>query len=87
MVVGSGPLELPAVPPQGRHELTIATGHDPEPTAEYLLRVRFDQTQDTAWATAGTPIGWEEFALPWGTRRLPKAATGTGASSVTEDDE
>ena len=86
-VVGSGPLELPAVPPQGRHELTIATGQDPVPTAEYLLRVRFDQTHDTAWATAGTPVGWEEFALPWGRRPLPEAAAAAGASSVTEDDE
>ncbi len=87
VVVGSGPLELPSVAPQGRHEFTIATGYDPEPTAQYLLRVRFDQKYDTPWATAGTPVGWEEFALPWGRRPLPQATPAAGASSVTEDDE
>jgi beta-galactosidase len=83
-LVAAGPLELPAVPPQGRHPFTVATGHEPEQDAEYLLRVRFDQRADTPWSPAGTPLAWEEFALPWGTRQPAGAVAADGGCEFTE---
>ncbi len=87
MVVGSGLIALPAVAPQGRHEFTLSTDHKPDATAEYLLRVRFDQKADTAWSPAGTAIGWEELVLPWGRRTPPAALHANGSCTVTENDE
>jgi beta-galactosidase len=85
-VVASGPLPLPAIPPQARHAVTISTGVAPDPAAEYLVRVRFEQQAATAWAPAGHVVGWEEFPLPWGTRQPQRAADAAGACTVTEDD-
>ena len=85
-VVASGSLALPAIPPQARHEARIGTGFEPDPAAEYVLRVRFEQRAATPWAPAGHVVGWDEFALPWGTRQPPRITGAGGACAVTEDD-
>jgi len=86
-VVASGPMPMPVIGPQSRAEVTIPTGHSPDPGSEYLLRVRFDQKADTAWSPAGQTVGWEECALPWGKRTPAQAAQVDGTCTVTEDDE
>ena len=86
LVVASGPIALPVIGPQARHEVAIASGHAPRATAEYLLRVRFDQRADTAWLPAGSPVAWEEFALPWGRRTSAGPAAEGGDCSFREDE-
>ncbi|MFM9024009.1 MAG: glycoside hydrolase family 2 TIM barrel-domain containing protein [Planctomycetaceae bacterium] len=86
VVVASGPVSLPEVPPQARHEVTIPTGIAPDPAAEYLVRVRFEQKTATPWAAAGHGVGWDEFPLPWGGRRPPAATAAEAACTVTDDD-
>ena len=74
-----GKLDLPAIAAQAAAELTVPTGVTPDPAAEYVFRVRFDQNADTAWYPAGMPIAWDELHLPWGKRSgvLPTAVEGT----------
>lgn len=83
-VVARGPVALPAIAPQARQEVTIATNHRPTPAAEYLLRVRFDLAADTDWAAAGHPIAWGEVSLPWGRRTPTQPASASGTCDVTE---
>ena len=87
LVIASGPLPLPAVPPQTRHELVIPTGIGADPAAEYQIRVRFDQQADVPWSPAGRAVGWEEFSLPWGTRGGPVLADAAGNCTFSQDTE
>ena len=84
-IVASGSLSLPAVAPQGRADVAIPTGIVPDPATEYLLRIRFDQQIDTAWSPAGTPLAWDEFPLPWGTRRPAGPTDVEGDCTFAED--
>jgi beta-galactosidase len=84
--VAEGKLALPGIPPGGSAEVMVSTGHAPDPGAEYLLRVRYDLTAQTAWHPAGMPIAWDEIALPWGTRKPPLPHPAGTAASFDEDD-
>jgi beta-galactosidase len=84
--VAEGKLALPEIPPGGDAEVSVSTGHTPDPDAEYLLRVRYDLTAQTAWHPAGMPIAWDEFQLPWGSRNPPVPNPDEAAATFTEDD-
>lgn len=84
--VADGKLALPEIAPSASAEITISTGHTPEPAAEYVLRVRYDLSEKTAWHPAGMPVAWDEFALPWGTRKQPAADASEAAASFVETD-
>jgi len=70
--VAQGEIQLPAVAPQTAHPITVKTNVSPEQDSEWLIRFRFDQSNQTAWLAAGQPIAWDEFKLPWGERTPPE---------------
>jgi beta-galactosidase len=84
--VAEGKLALPDITPGGHAEVTVSTGHAPDPGAEYLLRVRYDLTAQTAWHPAGMPVAWDEFPLPWGTRKQPAPNAAEASATFVEDD-
>jgi beta-galactosidase len=79
-----GRLALPDIAPRQSVELTVPTGQQPDPRAEYIFRVRFDLAQDSAWHQAGMPVAWDELPLPWGARVAPTPASAEGRSTFTE---
>ncbi|MES2474184.1 MAG: glycoside hydrolase family 2 TIM barrel-domain containing protein [Verrucomicrobiota bacterium] len=85
IVIAEGKLDLPDIAPQQSAEIKIATNATPKANREYFLRVRYDQTEATAWNPAGMPIAWDEVALPWGKRQLAAAAAADVPASFTED--
>jgi len=82
-----GKLDLPDIAPGQSIELPVATGVTPDPAAEYLFRLRFDQAAATAWHPAGMPVAWGELPLPWGTRVPPAPAAAEGQARFTESPE
>jgi beta-galactosidase len=82
-----GALSLPEIAPGASVEVAVPTGVVPDPTAEYVFRVRFDQGVATAWNPVGMPVAWEEIALPWGRRTppAPEAAAGHATSADSGD--
>jgi beta-galactosidase len=84
--VAEGKLALPDIPPGGDAEVSVSTGHTADSAAEYLLRVRYDQAAQTAWHPAGMPMAWDEFPLPWGTRKPPSPNLSESAATFDEDD-
>jgi len=84
--VAEGKLTLPDIPPGDAAEVTVPTGHTADPNAEYVLRVRYDQAAQSAWHQAGMPIAWDEFPLPWGTRKQPEPQPAESAASFAETD-
>jgi beta-galactosidase len=83
--VAEGKLALSDIPPGGNTEVVVATGQTPEPGAEYMLRVRYDLAAETAWHPAGMPVAWDEFPLPWSTRKPPVPNAATSAAAFAED--
>jgi beta-galactosidase len=84
--VAEGKLSLPDIPPGGDAEVMVSTGQAPDPGAEYMLRVRYDLTSQTAWHAVGMPVAWDEFPLPWGTRKPPVPNASGTAATFDEDD-
>ncbi len=87
VAVAEGILELPEIAPGQSAELEIPTGQTPDPASEYLLRVRYDLKEATAWHPAGMSVAWDEMHLPWGKRQSPKPAPSTAPASFTENAE
>jgi beta-galactosidase len=85
MPVGEGKLSLPEIAPQQSHIATIATGYQPIPDGEYMLRLRYDLKETNAWHPAGMPIAWDEIPLPWGKRITAPAPASSSSLSYTED--
>ena len=83
--IAQGEINLPALAPQQTAEILIATGAAPDPGAEFILRVRYDLKEATAWHPAGMPIAWDEMLLPWGKRTPVSPAPSETAASFTED--
>ena len=83
--VAGGKLDFPAIAPQSATELTVPTGVTPDPAAEYMFRVRFDQNVPTAWYPAGMPIAWDELPLPWGTRPVPIPSAVEGKATLADE--
>jgi beta-galactosidase len=86
VLAGEGKLELPDIPAGGTAEIVIDTGHTPDASGEYFLRVRYDLASANAWHPAAMPIAWDEIALPWGKRQAPSPAASTDAATFTEND-
>lgn len=63
---GQGDLTLPPVAPGETADLSIPAARPADAKGDFILRVRYDLKSATPWSPAGMPIGWEEFALPWG---------------------
>ena len=84
--IGQGELSLSSVAPQQSLEFIVQTNATPDPASEYILRVRYDLKQATAWHPAGMPISWDEMVLPWGKRTPVSPAPSKTAASFTEDD-
>jgi beta-galactosidase len=70
--IGQGTLSLPPVAAQQSAVLSVTAPQPPVADSEYVLRVRFDQTQATPWHPEGMPIAWDEIRLPWGKRVSPE---------------
>jgi beta-galactosidase len=87
--VADGKLALPRMDAGATAEITVATGHTPDPDSEYIFRVRYDLAADAEWAPAGMPVAWDEIPLPWGSRKDPgSAAPDTdGIAAFTEDED
>ena len=83
--VAKGQLVLPNIAPGHNADLTLATGHNPDPNSEYCLRVNYALTEDTAWNPKGTRIAWDEIPLPWGKRQVPATIAATSPASFTQD--
>ena len=81
-----GELVLPVIAPQGKALLTVPINCVPEPTSEYMLRVRYDQINETPWYQRGMPVAWDEIPLPWGTRTPPSLTPATAPATVTDAD-
>jgi beta-galactosidase len=45
----------------------------PEPGVEYWLTIRFVTLSETAWASEGHEIGWEQWKLPFEATAVPRA--------------
>jgi beta-galactosidase len=84
--VAEGKLALPEILPGENGDVMVSTGHTPDAGAEYLLRVRYDLAAQTAWHPAGMPVAWDEFPLPWGTRKPPLPKPAGTAAAFDEDD-
>ena len=82
-----GEFALPAIAPQQAAKLSIATNCTPDPHCEYVLRVRYDLTKDTAWYKAGMPAAWDELPLPWGVRTPPALEKSAAPASFAESAE
>ncbi|MEO0018080.1 MAG: Beta-galactosidase, partial [Verrucomicrobiota bacterium] len=84
--VAQGDLALPAIAPQQKAQLTVTTGCVPDPSAEYILRVRYDLSAATAWHPAGMPVAWDELPLPWGQRTPPALPAAAAIAAFTDAD-
>lgn len=84
IVVAEGKISLPKIPAQKNAVIEIATNQQPVSTSEYMLRVRFDQTEATPWNPIGMPIAWDEFPLPWGHRTPPTPNHSESAAKISE---
>ncbi|MFC7338676.1 glycoside hydrolase family 2 TIM barrel-domain containing protein [Haloferula chungangensis] len=84
--IAQGVIDFPAIAPQQKHQVTIATGVTPDSTSEYLIRVRFDLKDKTEWHPAGYPMAWNELELPWGKRTPPTPRSDGEAVVVNETD-
>lgn len=85
--IAKGNLNFPALAAQAEHLFTIPTGVNPKPTSGYLIRIRFDQKDKTAWHPAGFPMAWDEFELPWGKRTPPEIRRGIGIVEFSESED
>lgn len=84
--VAQGDLVLPGTPAQGKARLVVSTHCTPDPKSEYMLRVRYDLTSDTAWYQKGMPVAWNEIPLPWGERTQPAMIPSTAPASFADVD-
>jgi beta-galactosidase len=66
-ITQEGTLPPMKIPPGGCRVLTLPV-QEPQlqPGQESFLNVRFTLAEDTAWASAGHEIAWEQLALPFG---------------------
>jgi beta-galactosidase len=86
LAVAEGKLNLPDIAAGQSAELTVATGSQPEPGSEYVLRTRYDLAEKTEWHPAGMPVAWDEMPLPWGKRTVPAPTASDTAAGFSEDD-
>ncbi len=86
VAVARGPVELPEIGPNASAEISVPTGHTPDPHAEYHFRIRYDLAEATPALPAGWPVAWDEIALPWGKRQAPRPAEGAAPATLAEDD-
>lgn len=84
VAVAEGKISLPEIPAQKNAVIEIATNQQPVATSEYILRVRFDQTEATQWDPAGMPIAWDEIPLPWGHRTPATPNHSESAAKISE---
>lgn len=85
VAVAEGKLTLPGIGPQKQSVIEISTGCVPQVTSEYVLRVRYDLVNPTAWHPAGMPIAWDEIPLPWGKRIPPVPAVSDTPATFSEE--
>ncbi|MGD7652695.1 MAG: glycoside hydrolase family 2 TIM barrel-domain containing protein [Verrucomicrobiales bacterium] len=84
--VANGKLRVPNIGPNESAQVTVATGHKPDPEGEYYFRVRYDLAEVTDWYPKGMPVAWDEFPLDWGKRQAPELRKGDKPASFTETD-
>ena len=84
--VNQGELVLPAIPPQGKAQVVVPTHSAIDPKSEYVLRVRYDLTEDMPWYQKGMPVAWDEIALPWGVRTPPVLTPSSTPATFTDAD-
>ncbi|MCP5548128.1 MAG: DUF4981 domain-containing protein [Akkermansiaceae bacterium] len=84
VVAAEGKLPLPDIAPSAGVDVAIDTKHTPDPKSEYILRVRHDLTEKTAWSPKGMPVAWDEIPLPWG-KRTPAAPVSSDAAASFEE--
>lgn len=68
LVVDQGDCASLSLAPMVEQELVIRPNVGVDGQGEYLLRVRYDLTEATAWNPVGMPVAWEEILLPGGKR-------------------
>ena len=79
-----GSLDVPAIPACGSSEVTVGfRPFEPEPGAEYLLRIQAREKQATPYAEAGYVVAEEQFLLPF-RKALVRPAV-RGKATVTQD--
>ncbi len=83
--IAQGELNFPAVSAQQSVEVVVPTNATLDPASEFILRVRYDLKEATAWHPLGMPISWDEMLLPWGKRTPVSPAPSTTAATPTED--
>jgi len=85
-VIQKGALRPMSVPPGGSATITVPFEKpEPNPGAEYRLRVSFHLREETDWAPRGHEVAWEEFALAGDGARGPLMDMGgMGALRVAE---
>jgi beta-galactosidase len=83
---GEGSVQVPVIAALGSAEIAVPTGVTPSPGAEYVFRIRFDQTTPPSWQAPGAPVAWEEVVLPWGKRTPPLPVTAGKKPATSESD-
>jgi beta-galactosidase len=77
-VAGSGRIDLPDVPPNGKTTVLIPFENKLEPGKEYLLNIYGVLKENTTWGAEGHTVASEQFAL---TNRIPPPAVEPDALS------
>lgn len=83
--IAQGELSLSAIAPQQSAEILIPTNAVADAGSEFILLVRYDLKEATAWHPAGMPISWDEMVLPWGRRTPVSPAPSKTAAAFTEN--
>lgn len=86
VAVAEGSPQMPVIAAQGSVEISVPTGVTPSPGAEYMFRIRFDQTNPPSWQVPGAPLAWEETLLPW-SKRTPPAVISAGRKPTISENE
>jgi beta-galactosidase len=95
MVVRSGEMGTPVVPPGERRRLRVPMGTlDARPDAEYHLELSFRLAEDEGLLGAGHEVAWDQIPLPFEARantrfvdELPPLALHEGPSALTVSGE
>jgi len=64
--IETGNVPLGDLPPLTAKEVDLGIKQpSPQPGAEYMLTVKFELAQDTAWAPKGHVVAWDQFEMPF----------------------
>jgi len=86
--VAQGDLAIGTLAPRASADLVVSTNVQPDPAAEFILRVRYDLKEANAWYPAGMPIAWDELPLPaWGHRTPATPAPSATAATFTMESQ